>query len=179
MAGFFLTVSVESLVKVGEHAVANNKVMSVNFSAPFIIDFFGDQLATAIEYADYVFSNESEAAGYGKKHELGEDLKEIALKVAALPKKNSSRPRTVIFTQGPSSTIVACDGTVTEYPVVPLEQEAIVDTNGAGDSFVGGFFSQLVQGKDLAECVKAGHFAARHIIQVSGTTLEAKCEYGA
>merc|ERR1712087_25152 len=81
IAGFFLTVSPESLVQVGDHAVEKNKVFCINLSAPFIVDFFGDQLAQALEYADYVFGNENEAAAYGKKHNLGEDLKEVALKL--------------------------------------------------------------------------------------------------
>jgi adenosine kinase len=133
--------------------------------------------ATALEYADYLFGNESEAAAYGKKNGLGEDLKEIALKVAASSKKNPNRPRTVVFTQGSKSTIVACNGEVTEYDVEALEASKLVDTNGAGDAFVGGFLSQLVQGKDIAECVKAGHWGARYIIQVSCTTLDTACEY--
>ena len=177
-AGFFLTVSVESLVKAAEHAVANNKTFCLNLSAPFIVDFFGDQLATALQYADFLFGNEGEAEAYAKKHNLGDDLKEVALKICALPKK-SSKPRTVVFTQGSRSTIVACNGVVTEYKVDPLPAEKLVDTNGAGDAFVGGFLSQLIQGKDMAACVEAGHWAARYIIQTSGTTLSGACEYSA
>jgi adenosine kinase len=177
MAGFFLTVSVESLVHVAEHALANGKVVGINLSAPFIVDFFGDQLAQAMPYADFVFANESEAAAYGKKHNLGEDLKEVALAVCALPKKNTSRPRTVVFTQGSQSTLVACDGKVTEYAVDPLASELLVDTNGAGDAFVGGFLSQLVTGADMDACVKAGHWGARFVIQVSGTQLPSTCDY--
>ena len=30
------------------------------------------------------------------------------------------------------------DGKVTEYPIIKISQDKIVDTNGAGDSFVGG-----------------------------------------
>ena len=179
IAGFFLTVSVESLKIVAEHALAEDKVFCLNLSAPFIIDFFGDQVAEAMPYADYLFCNESEAAAYAKKHDLGEDLKEVALKVAASPKKNSSRPRTVVFTQGSKSTIVACDGKVTEYAVEPLAKDLLVDTNGAGDAFVGGFLAQLVQGKGTDEAVKAGNFAARYIIQTSGTTLANECTYKA
>ena len=176
-AGFFLTVSVESLVQVAEQAVAKNKTFCLNLSAPFIVDFFGDQLATALEYADFLFGNESEAEAFGKKNNLGDDLKEVALKVAAMPKRNSGRPRTVVFTQGSKSTLVACDGKVTEYAVEPLAADKLVDTNGAGDAFVGGFLSQLIQGKSMEDCVQAGHWAARHIIQVSGTTLDVACEY--
>jgi len=179
IAGFFLTVSVESLVVVAEHALANDKTFCLNLSAPFIIDFFGDQVATAMEYADFLFCNESEAETYAKKHGLGDDLKEVALKVAALPKKNASRPRTVIFTQGSQSTIVAYDGKVTEYAVDPLDSALLVDTNGAGDAFVGGFLSKLVQGKPIEDCVNAGHWGARYIIQQPGTTIDKPCTYEA
>lgn len=177
-AGFFLTVSVPSLVQVAEQAVATNKVFCLNLSAPFIVEFFKDQLATALEYADFLFGNESEAETYAKQNNLdASDLSAVALAVASAPKKNSKRSRTVVFTQGSKSTIVACDGTVTEYKVDPLEASMLVDTNGAGDAFVGGFLSQLVQGKAMADCVDAGHFAARQIIQVSGTTLSGPCTY--
>lgn len=175
-AGFFLTVSVESLVQVSEQFLSENKTMCLNLSAPFIIDFFGDQLSTAMQYADFLFGNESEALTYGKKHGMGEDLKEIAKACAALPKKGT-KPRTVVFTQGSQSTIVASNGEVTEYAVEPLAKELLVDTNGAGDAFVGGFLSQLVQGKSMDECVKAGHWSARYIIQQSGTQLAKVCDY--
>jgi adenosine kinase len=176
IAGFFLTVSVESLVVVAEHALASEKTFCLNLSAPFIVDFFGDQLATAMPYADFLFGNESEAAAYGKKHNMGDDLQAIALAVAALPKKGT-RPRTVVFTQGSESTIVACDGVVKVYPVDPLPKDLLVDTNGAGDAFVGGFLSQLVSGKDMEACIKAGHWAAKYIIQTSGTQFDKACDF--
>ena len=175
-AGFFLTVSVPSLVQVAEHALANNKVFCLNLSAPFIVDFFGDQLATAMAYADFLFGNESEAAAYATKHGLGDDLHQVALAVSQMEKKGT-RKRTVIFTQGSKSTIVAYDGVVTEYAVEPLEADKLVDTNGAGDAFVGGFLSQLIQNKSIEEAVKAGHWAAKQIIQTSGTQLPKTCDY--
>ena len=177
MAGFFLTVSVEALTQVADHAVTENKVVALNLSAPFIVDFFGDQLATALEYSDFLFGNESEAAAFATKHDLGDDLSVVALKVAAMPKKNDKRKRMVVFTQGSKSTLVAYDGKVTEYAVEELSADKLVDTNGAGDAFVGGFLSQLVQDKPIEECVDAGHFAARFIIQTSGTQLPETCDY--
>jgi adenosine kinase len=179
IAGFFLTVSVESLTTIADHAVEKNKTFCLNLSAPFIIDFFGDQVATALPYADYLFCNESEAEAYGKKQGWGDDLKEVALKLAASEKKNTSRERVVVFTQGDKCTIVATEGKITEYPVDPLPKEQLVDTNGAGDAFVGGFLAQLVQGKGIEDAVKAGHYAARFIIQQSGCTIEKPCEYTA
>lgn len=177
IAGFFLTVSVESFTHIGEHAVAANKVLCLNLSAPFIIEYFGEKLKIAMEYADYVFCNESEAQTYAKVHQLGDNLREVALKIAESPKKNRNRDRTVIFTQGSGNTIVAYKDVVTEYPVLPLKKELLVDTNGAGDAFVGGYLAMLVQDKVMEECVNAGHWAAQYIIQKSGTTIDEKCLY--
>jgi fructose-1-phosphate kinase PfkB-like protein len=44
----------------------------------------------------------------------------------------------------------------------------------AGDSFVGGFLSQLVVGKGVAECVRGGTYAASIVIQHSGCTFPKK-----
>ena len=38
----------------------------MNLSAPFLIQFFGEQMAAAMPYTDIVFGNESEAEAYGK-----------------------------------------------------------------------------------------------------------------
>lgn len=175
-AGFFLTVSPDTMMLVAEHAAANNKVYMMNLSAPFLIDFFGEPMAKVIEYADFVFANESEAEAYGKKAGWctdGSDLASVALKLSALPKKNGSRCRTVVFTQGSSSTLVAHNGVVTEYAVTPLAKDKLVDTNGAGDAFCGGFIALLMQGQPLKECVEAGHATARAIIQESGCKVPA------
>ncbi len=39
-----------------------------------------------------------------------------------------------------------------EYSTRPLYAKEIVDTNGAGDSFVGGFLSQYVLKKPIGIC---------------------------
>jgi adenosine kinase len=175
-SGFFLTVSPESMQLVGEHAAAQNKVYTMNLAAPFLIEvpFFYERMVAMIPYCDFIFCNESEAASFGKKNEWGEDLKVVATKLAAWDKKNSRRPRTVVFTQGSECTLVACDGKVTEFAVPPLSKDKLVDTNGAGDAFVGGFLSQLVQGQPISKCVEAGHYGAREVIQRSGCTFPAK-----
>ena len=58
-------------------------------------------------------------------------------------------------------------------------QSKIVDTNGAGDAFVGGFLAYLAKGKDLEAAVQAGHYAAGVIIQHSGCTFPPKPDYSA
>jgi len=134
-------------------------------------------MAAVMPYADYVFGNESEAAAYGAAKGYGDDLSVIALKLAAEPKASGTRPRIVVFTQGANATIVASEGKVTVFPVDRLPRELLVDTNGAGDAFVGGFLSQLVREKPISECVRAGNYAARVIIQHSGCTFPKDCGF--
>ena len=100
-----------------------------------------------------------------------EKIADIALKIAQMPKANATRPRLVIITQGSDPAIVVENGKVSEYPVPFVDPKEIVDTNGAGDCFVGGFLSQLVRGKSLSESIKYGHYAASEVIKRSGCTL--------
>ena len=116
-----------------------------------------------------------------------------------------TRPRIVVITQGSSNTIVAVQGKVLNFPVDKIPGHLVVDTNGAGDAFVGGFLAQLgnhgtirlqmlprspcslstalhhilivALEKELAECVRAGHYCASVIIQRSGCTFPKECEF--
>lgn len=177
MAGFFLTVSVESIIRVGKHAVDNYKTVCINLAAPFIAQFFGDQLAAVMPYADFVFGNETEIVAYGEAVGFGSDIPTIMLKLASLPKASGTRARTVVITQGPNDTLVAANGTVTNFAVPKLDKELIVDTNGAGDAFVGGFLARLAEGQPVAECVRSGNFSARIVIQHSGCAFPKECNY--
>merc|ERR1712130_417929 len=73
--------------------------------------------------------------------------------------------------KGSDPVVCAENGTVVEFPAEKLPASKIVDTNGAGDAFVGGFLAQYVLGKDLGTAVRCGIWAATHIIQRSGCTL--------
>lgn len=91
---------------------------------------------------------------------------------------NPSRPRTVVITQGAEPVLVAIGAEpVREFPIKRLPKEKIVDTNGAGDAFCGGFLAQLIQGKSIEECVACANYAAGVIIQQQGCTFPDTCEY--
>jgi len=83
----------------------------------------------------------------------------------------------VVITQGALPTIVAIKGEVTEYPIIVLPKHKLVDTNGAGDAYVGGFLASLVQEKDMTYCCAAGAYAASVIVQRSGCTFPAKASF--
>ncbi|KAF9384059.1 adenosine kinase [Podila verticillata] len=171
--GFFLTVTPEGILEVAKHAASENKIFTMNFSAPFIPQFFTKVLDDVMPYMDVVFGNEGEAEAYATAHNLPDpkDVKAIATYIAKLPKVNTQRERLVVFTQGVHNTIVAkSDGTIQEYPIIAIEEKDIVDCNGAGDAFCGGFIAKLVQGADIATAVAKGHYLAHEVIQQVGPT---------
>eukprot|EP01135_Chromosphaera_perkinsii_P001332 Nk52_evm59s164 gene=Nk52_evmTU59s164 len=181
IGGFFLTVSPESIMAVAEHAYAENKVFCMNLSAPFLCEFFKEPMLNALPYWDIIFGNETEAQAFAKNNNFKAttDIPAIALELAKLPKKNGARGRLVVITQGHDQTVVVQNGEIKTFPVKLLPKEKIVDTNGAGDAFVGGFLSQYVLGKPLEKCVEAAHYSSSVIIQRSGITFPEKCEYKA
>ncbi|KAJ1624138.1 Ribokinase-like protein [Pavlovales sp. CCMP2436] len=184
LAGFPLTHDggKAAVTAVCEHvnAAGAAKHLCMNVSAPFIAMFFKEPLLAAFESADYVFCNETEAFALSEAMAWGipeGESEKIAAKIAELPSKRPI-PRTAIVTQGAEATCVAIAGGKSETFAVAgnphtLTKEMIVDTNGAGDAFVGGFLSQLALGKDMAACVRAGHYAAGIIIQRAGCTVPA------
>eukprot|EP00053_Salpingoeca_punica_P003361 m.42757 g.42757 ORF g.42757 m.42757 type:complete len:345 (+) comp12136_c0_seq2:79-1113(+) len=177
ISSFFLTVSPPSALKVAQYAADHNKIFTMNLAAPFLSQFFKDPLMQLAPFWDFIFGNETEAEAFATANDFGtKDIKEIATKMAAMP-KTTSRPRVVVITQGALPTVVFAEGKIHEYPVQLLKDEEIVDTNGAGDAFVGGFLAQLVKGKSLEECVRCGQWAARVIIQRSGCTYPDVCSY--
>jgi len=172
LSGFFLTVSPETMIAIGEHAVKEGKTVVMNISAPFLVDFFHDQMMSVMKYADIIVANELEAAAFGKKMNFGEDLKEVAKKTAHT-EYVGKKDRVVVFTRGKDSSYIysKTSDDVTEHNVKPIDQEKIVDVNGAGDSFVGGFLSGLAQGQEPREAVRYGQYSAWVIIQTGGVVL--------
>lgn len=90
--------------------------------------------------------------------------------MAAMPKLNN-RERVIVITQGKEPVILIEGSKVTLIPVEKLSAEQIVDTNGAGDAFAGGFLAQMILRQPYETCVKCGIQTATHIIQHSGCTF--------
>ena len=194
LEGYFLTHGLESALEVAKKASDSGKVHShftfqqhapctvlifsqvfvLNLSAPFIPQFFKVQLEQLLPHCDFVIGNESEAAAWASAVGLPDksDIPTIARSIATLPKSNASRPRTAIITQGPDSTVVVAAADPKKpkiFPVTRLEDGQIVDTNGAGDAFAGGFLGALVSGKTVDEAVLAGHKLGGMCVQLVST----------
>lgn len=124
---------------VAKHALENNKVFMMNLSAPFLCELYQKPMMASLPYVDILFGNETEVETFAKVNNLqAKDRAGIALEITKMKKINETRPRIVIVTQGAEAVLLAKDGVITEFPVAKLPEEKLVDTNGAGDAFVGG-----------------------------------------
>eukprot|EP00398_MALV-I-01_sp_L67-1_P000229 gene229-806_t len=139
-SGFHFTVCPDAMLQAAKHCTENDKTYCLNLAAPFIMEVppFWAAMKSVLPYTDIVFGNESEALVFAKVSEWDEtDIKEIAKKIQALPKEGG-KARMVCITQGNLPTVVADADGVTEYKVDLIEDDKIVETNGAGDAFAGG-----------------------------------------
>lgn len=144
------------------HGRSSPQIFILNLSAPFIAQFFGAQLQKILPYIDYLIGNEAEAEAWASANGLPDpkDLPAVAKALAQQPKSNPTRDRVVIFTQGAQNTVAVSSSNpenVKSYAVNALKDEEIVDTNGAGDAFAGGFLGALAAGKSLDDAIGVGH----------------------
>ncbi|CCK69869.1 adenosine kinase KNAG_0D01170 [Huiozyma naganishii CBS 8797] len=167
VGGFHLTVSSDAIVKLGEHAKAEGKPLVLNFSAPFIPQFFHDALKQVLPYATHVIANETEAQAFAEAFKLPvvdtTDLQAIAAEII----KEDPR-KTVIFTHGLEPTVVATAEGTALHKVQPVDSSKIVDTNGAGDAFAAGFVAGTARGEPLDTCIDMGSWLAALSIQEVG-----------
>ncbi|XP_026845228.1 adenosine kinase isoform X1 [Drosophila persimilis] len=178
ISGFFLTVNPPSIMQVAATALAKQRPFLMNLSAPFISQFYMAPLLAVMPYVDIIFGNEAEAHAFATAQGWPtEDLREIGKRLVALDKLNPARPRIAILTQGCDPVLLIQRDSVEEFPVTRLAVHEIVDTNGAGDAFVGGFLSQFVQGKSLDVCIRCGNYAAGHIIKNPGCTYTGEPQF--
>ncbi|WVO15670.1 hypothetical protein L204_103331 [Cryptococcus depauperatus] len=169
--GYFLTHGIQSALEVAKTAASKGKTVVLNLSAPFIPQFFKVQLEELLPHVDILIANESEAVAYATASGMADaSLTLVASTLAAFSKTNTARPRLVVITQGADPTLVASSSASSSpsnlkttdenpkvYPVPKLSNDQILDTNGAGDMFAGGFIGALALGKDLDEAVEVGH----------------------
>merc|ERR1711904_703771 len=166
----------ESIKLASREQARTDQIYCLNLSAPFLMQVppFKACFVETMPYVDFLFGNETEAQTWADSESWEtKDIKFIATRLSLMPGAKS-RKRTVVITQGCDPTIVCINGNCTEYPVITLPKEKLVDTNGAGDSYVGGFLAALSKGLDMAACCKAGAHAASIIVQQSGCTFPEK-----
>jgi ribokinase len=105
---------------------------------------------------DYLIPNETEATLL-----TGEQVKDLWTAEKAADTLLQRGVKNVIITLGAEGALLATSESKTHIPTFKIE---VVDTTGAGDAFIGGFASMLVEGKTVESALKfasaAGALAA-------------------
>jgi len=177
-AGFFITVSPES-IQLASREMKQTGIYCLNLSAPFLMQVppFKKVFLDTMPYVDFLFGNETEALTWAQTEGWETtDLEFIATRLSLMPSVKAKK-RTVIITQGPDPTIVCINGFVKKYATQAPPKEEIVDTNGAGDAYVGGFLAALSKGLSIEACCHAGAYAAAVVVRRSGCTYPSQPDY--
>ncbi|XP_055543879.1 adenosine kinase [Wyeomyia smithii] len=146
-----------------------------NLNATYILQNFTKQMKCLIEQADLVFGNLTEFVTLAKIYECDsvDDLsKSLIRKYLKLNREKiiiaTDASRCVRFYHGNGSAFYA---ETYQVPIVP--QKAVVDTTGAGDSFVAGFLYKYLNGEapTLLDCVRYASKVAGKVIRQVGCNL--------
>lgn len=96
---------------------------------------------------------------------LGTRMAEVTEDIVA-----RGRARAAIAMAGGDGSYLQLPGRPLRHvPPVALPAEQVVDTNGAGDSYVAGFLHAYLSGKDWSVCTRAGSLAGAHAVRTTGT----------
>lgn len=96
---------------------------------------------------------------------LGDRIAETAEDILA-----RGRARAVVAMAGGDGSYLQLPGRPLRHvPAVEVPAEQVVDTNGAGDSYVAAFLYAWLSGRDWQECARAGSLAGAHAVRSAGT----------
>lgn len=159
-----------------------NKIVILTLSAVFMVKVHFDKILEIANLSDIVVSNIEEMEVFAGTE--GEGYKEILEKSF---KKLKEGDRLFVCTDGGKGVVVSkynykkdmVDFIMQSFPE-PIKTEDIVDLNGAGDAFLGGFLSQYMKGRSLNACCRAGNDASHIILKNVGCTFpkDLKIEFG-
>lgn len=95
--------------------------------------------------------------------EEGNDSPELREEMRAFHAKGL---KVIVVTMGEHGSIAFDGTTFTKFGIFPVE---VVDTIGAGDSYIAGFLKGILEGKELKECMEIGARTASETISYFGS----------
>ncbi|MGG5372372.1 carbohydrate kinase family protein [Enterococcus sp. AZ196] len=153
----------DALVSIFQKAKEENMLICADMVKSRLGETLED-IKEALSYVDYFFPNYEEAADLTGK----EDLKEIADIFLALGVKN------VLIKIGKQGCFIKNADVEKIVPAFKKDSSVKIDTIGAGDNFVSGFISELLNGKGFEECAYFGNATAAVSIESLGATTGVK-----
>ena len=150
-----------------------NKYVILTLSAMFIVQYHTDKILEIANKCDMIVGNIKEA-------EIFAGIKEAnpSIIFETIFKKLVPRERILVITAGSQGVYCAKFDYrrnqldfIYQYFANKINNDDIVDLNGAGDSFLGGFLSEYLKGSSLHDCCRIGIEAASVILRNVGCTF--------
>lgn len=160
--------------RMAEEAWTRNVAFSLNLSSSSLFPKVYHEVLRLLPKCRYVFGNVDELHTFARLR--GWDDTALDLDLATLLAGLTGPGGAVVVTAGANSTLLARNGCEARtFPVPRVPKDEIVDTNGCGDAFVGGFLSKAVLNVDLSQCIDEGHRCAGLILRRRGCSLDRVC----
>ena len=171
--GYMLPNKLDICKKLTECFNREKKFVILTLSAMFIVQYHYDKLMEIANKCDMIVGNIKEAELLSGVE--GGNPKEV---FDGIFKKLSPRDRLLVITAGPQGVYCAKYNYkrnqldfIFQYFANKINNDEIVDLNGAGDSFLGGFLSEYLKGSSLNDCCRIGTEAASVILRNVGCTF--------
>lgn len=145
----------ESIINMVTSAKKEGAIVCVDTKIPTYREITINDIKEILPYIDYIFPNENEAAyitGKSNFMEMAQTIHEMGVK-------------NVIVKTGKHGCTVYSESEHFELPALDVKA---IDSTGAGDSFVAGFITGILDGKTLKECCELGISCAAECVQHPG-----------
>lgn len=201
----------ESLVlHLVEHAYNAGRTLVFNLTSVTLIEKHPDKFLHMLPYVDVLMGNCDEMmtmASLQGNFSESDDCADYARELAnyrkmtdddgrSAPEEAATGGRTVVVTQSEGDVLVIKRGWSGRFAVPKFQAYQVVDMNGVGDAFAGGFLAQMLAGMATAEgaagvkgvatdtlgapiedCVRCGIWAAGQIMGRRGCSVGGPVEY--
>ena len=173
--GYMLPNKLDICKKLTDCFSREKKLVILTLSAMFIVQYHSEKIMEIANKADMIVGNINEAEILSGIKADGNNVKEIFENIFL---KLAPRDRLLVFTAGSSGVYCAQFDYkrnqidyIFQYFANKINNDDIVDLNGAGDSFLGGFLSEYLKGSPIYECCKIGTEAASVVLRNVGCTF--------
>lgn len=156
-----------------KYCLNDTSLLGMNLSAPYICKNNAEEMKFLTEKCDIIFGNKNEFLALSTIYETT-SIKETVKLLFSLYNKTDEK-KMIIMTNS-SESVTYHIGNSKDYKsdkfLVPhVDSENIIDTTGAGDSFVAGFLYFYFKNKTIEECVANGCHVAGKVINQLGCVL--------
>lgn len=173
--GFFIPSKMD-ICRMLYEKYCESSLLITNLNAPYIVKTYQKEITWMVQKADVIFGNRDEFEelaninGFKSMNDLFKDL--FSTHSKALHEK------IIVITDGANDVVYHKgdkNGVKSESINVPqVNKEDIVDTTGAGDSFVAGFLYEFMRGKQIRDCIDFGITISSQVIRTIGCNLPKK-----